>query len=218
MWPSNRLDLKLRVIAAIGALFLAKAATTTIPFAYKGVIDSLAKASENPELILGIAVPIILVVAFGVANIVDSGLQQLRDILFAKVGQHAVRELAKKTFIHLHRLSLRFHLQRRIGGLSRIIERGTKGIETIVRFTMLNTAPAILEFIIVSSIFTYLFGVKFLFVVVGIIALYVIFTIKASNWRITIACLIMKRLNILAMRKWRQSALIGQWRFMKRRR
>ena len=186
MWPSDRLDLKLRVIAAIGALFLAKAATTTIPFAYKGVIDSLANSSENPELILGIAVPIILVIAFGIANIVDSGLQQLRDILFAKVGQHAVRELAKKTFIHLHRLSLRFHLQRRIGGLSRIIERGTKGIETIVRFTMLNTAPAILEFIIVSSIFTYLFGIKFLFVVVGIIALYVIFTIKASNWRITI--------------------------------
>ncbi len=186
MWPSDRLDLKLRVIAAIGALFLAKAATTTIPFAYKGVIDSLANSSENPELILGIAVPIILVIAFGIANIVDSGLQQLRDILFAKVGQHAVRELARKTFIHLHRLSLRFHLQRRIGGLSRIIERGTKGIETIVRFTMLNTAPAILEFIIVSSIFTYLFGIKFLFVVVGIIALYVIFTIKASNWRITI--------------------------------
>ncbi len=186
MWPKDRLDLKLRVLAAIGALLLAKVATTTIPFAYKGVIDSLSNTSENPELMLGIAVPIVLVIAFGVANILDSGFQQLRDMLFARVGQHAVRQLARKTFVHLHRLSLRYHLQRRLGGLSRIIERGTKGIETIVRFSMLNTAPAIVEFIIVSSIFAYLFGFKFLLIVVGIIVLYVVFTIRASNWRIAI--------------------------------
>jgi len=186
MWPSDRFDLKLRVMMAIGALLLAKVATTTIPFAYKGVIDSLSKTTDNPDLVLGLAVPIVLVIAFGVANILDSGLQQLRDILFAKVGQHAVRQLAKKTFMHLHRLSLRYHLQRRIGGLSRIIERGTKGIETIVRFTMLNTAPAIIEFIVVSVIFGVMFGVSFLGVVVGIIVFYVFFTIRASNWRIAI--------------------------------
>ncbi|MCF6343645.1 MAG: ABC transporter ATP-binding protein/permease [Devosiaceae bacterium] len=186
MWPSDRLDLKLRVMAAIGALMLAKVATTLIPFAYKGIIDSLGENADNPELIMGIAVPIVLVIAFGVANIMDSLFQQLRDVLFARVGQHAVRQLARKTFIHLHRLSLRFHLQRHMGGLSRIIERGTKGIETIVRFTMLNTAPAFVEFIIVSIIFIWLFGVQFLAVLVTIIFTYIFFTIRASNWRIAI--------------------------------
>ena len=96
---------------------------------------------------MGIAVPIVLVVAYGVGNVIDAGFQQLRDILFASVGQHAVRKLAFRTFEHLHRLSLRFHLARRTGGLSRVIERGTKGIETIVRFTMLNTAPTLVEFV-----------------------------------------------------------------------
>ncbi len=186
MWPADRFDLKLRVMAAIGSLLLAKVATTLVPFAYKAIIDSLEANAKNPELVLGVAVPIIFVIAFGVANIIDSLFQQLRDVLFARVGQHAVRQLAHKTFVHLHRLSLRFHLQRQMGGLSRIIERGTKGIETIVRFTMLNTAPALVEFIIVSAIFVFMFGVKFLIVLVAIIFLYVFFTIRASNWRIAI--------------------------------
>ncbi len=186
MWPADRFDLKLRVMAAIGSLLLAKVATTLVPFAYKAIIDSLEANAKNPELVLGVAVPIIFVIAFGIANIIDSLFQQLRDVLFARVGQHAVRQLAHKTFVHLHRLSLRFHLQRQMGGLSRIIERGTKGIETIVRFTMLNTAPALVEFIIVSAIFVFMFGVKFLIVLVAIIFLYVFFTIRASNWRIAI--------------------------------
>ncbi len=186
MWPSDRFDLKLRVFAAIGALMLAKVATTMIPFAYKGIIDSLGATTDNPELLLGVAVPIVLVIAFGIANIMDSLFQQLRDVLFARVGQHAVRQLARKTFVHLHRLSLRFHLARQMGGLSRVIERGTKGIETIVRFTMLNTAPAIVEFVIVSIIFIWMFGIQFLGVLLAIIFSYVFFTIKASNWRIAI--------------------------------
>ncbi len=186
MWPSGRNDLKIRVLLAVVALLLAKVATTTVPFAYKAVIDSLGAATDSPELVLGVAVPIIFVIAYGLANIMDSGLQQLRDILFASVGQHAVRRLAHKTFLHLHRLSLRYHLQRRIGGLSRIIERGTKGIETIVRFTMLNTAPALVEFIIVGAIFTFMFGVMLLAALIITIWLYIWFTIRASNWRIGI--------------------------------
>ncbi len=186
MWPADRFDLKLRVAAAIGALILAKVATTMIPFAYKGIIDSLGETTDQPELLLGVAVPIVLVIAFGIANIMDSLFQQLRDVLFARVGQHAVRQLARKTFIHLHRLSLRFHLARQMGGLSRVIERGTKGIETIVRFTMLNTAPAIVEFVIVSIIFIWMFGIQFLGILLVIIVSYVFFTIKASNWRIAI--------------------------------
>ena len=186
MWPNERADLKLRVLLAIGALLLAKIATTIVPFAYKAVIDALGAASAEPALLLGVAVPIIFVVAYGVANIMDSAFQQLRDILFASVGQHAVRRLALQTFRHLHRLSLRYHLQRRTGGLSRVIERGTKGIETIVRFTMLNTAPALVEFLVVGVIFVWMFGFGFLGAMVLTIAVYIWFTIRASNWRIGI--------------------------------
>ncbi len=186
MWPEGRADLKLRVILAIGALLVSKVATTIVPFAYKGIIDSLDSGGDNAALLLGLAVPIVLVVAYGLGNVMDAGFQQLRDVLFASVGQHAVRKLALQTFEHMHRLSLRFHLARRTGGLSRVIERGTKGIETIVRFTMLNTAPTVVEFVIVGAIFTVMFGVSYLGVLVVTIWLYLWFTIKASNWRITI--------------------------------
>jgi ABC-type multidrug transport system fused ATPase/permease subunit len=110
-------------------------------------------ATPDSTLILGLAVPIVLVIAYALGNVIDAGFQQLRDVLFASVGQHAVRKLALRTFHHLHRLSLRFHLARRTGGLSRVIERGTKGIETIVRFTMLNIAPTLVEFVITAVIF-----------------------------------------------------------------
>ncbi len=186
MWPADRGDLKLRVVLAIGALLVSKVATTLVPFAYKGIIDSLDGSGANAAVIFGLAVPIVLVVAYGVGNIIDAGFQQLRDVLFASVGQHAVRQLAHRTFIHMHRLSLRFHLARRTGGLSRVIERGTKGIETVVRFTMLNTAPTLVEFLIVGVIFVVMFGVSYLGVLVVTIWLYLYFTIKASNWRISI--------------------------------
>lgn len=186
MWPEGRPDLKFRVILAIGALLVSKVATTLVPFVYKGIIDSLDGSGPDAGLILGIAVPLVLVVALGVGNVIDAGFQQLRDVLFASVGQHAVRKLALQTFQHLHKMSLRFHLARRTGGLSRVIERGTKGIETIVRFTMLNTAPTLVEFIITGVIFIVMFGVSYLSVLVVTIWLYLWFTIKASNWRIAI--------------------------------
>jgi ATP-binding cassette, subfamily B, heavy metal transporter len=186
MWPAGRADLKFRVLLAIGALLISKAATTVVPFLYKGIIDSLDGTGPDGAVILGLAVPIVLVVAYGLGNVIDAGFQQLRDVLFASVGQHAVRKLAFQTFEHLHKLSLRFHLARRTGGLSRVIERGTKGIETIVRFTMLNTAPTLVEFIITGIIFIVMFGVTYLSVLVVTIWLYLWFTIKASNWRIAI--------------------------------
>jgi len=186
MWPEGRPDLKWRVILALAALLVSKVATTLIPFVYKWIIDSLDGTTPDTALVMGIAVPIVLVVAFGVGNIIDAGFQQLRDVLFASVGQHAVRKLALQTFEHLHKLSLRFHLARRTGGLSRVIERGTKGIETIVRFTMLNTAPTLVEFVITGVIFIVMFGVSYLSVLVVTVWLYLWFTIKASNWRIAI--------------------------------
>ena len=186
MWPADRADLRMRVVLAIGALLLSKVATTLIPFIYKGIIDSLDGTAPNGQLILGLAVPIVLVIAYALGNVIDAGFQQLRDVLFASVGQHAVRKLALQTFHHLHRLSLRFHLARRTGGLSRVIERGTKGIETVVRFAMLNIAPTIVEFIITAVIFVSMFGVSYLGVLVVMIWGYLYFTIKASNWRIAI--------------------------------
>ena len=186
MWPENRPDLKLRVVLALSALLASKVATTLVPFAYKGIIDSLDGTNPDSTLILGLAIPVVLVIAYVVGNIVDAGFQQLRDVLFASVGQHAVRKLALQTFHHMHRLSLRFHLQRRTGGLSRVIERGTKGIETVVRFAMLNIAPTIVEFVVVSVIFVWMFGVSYLGVLVVMIWAYLYFTIKASNWRIAI--------------------------------
>jgi len=186
MWPAGRADLKLKVVLAVCALLGAKIASTLVPFAYRGIIDGLDQAGTAPALLFGVAVPLVLVFAYGLANIMDSGFQQLRDILFAAVGQNAVRSLARETFVHIHQLSLRFHLQRRTGGLSRIIERGTKGIETIVRFTMLNTAPTIVEFLVVGTIFITMFGFGFIGALVMMIVLYVWFTVRASNWRIDI--------------------------------
>ena len=185
MWPADRPDLRLRVVLAVGALLLSKVATTLVPFAYKGIVDTLG-AGAGAGMVLGIAVPLVLVVAYGVATVADAGFQQLRDVLFASVGQHAVRTLAAKTFTHLHRLSLRFHLARRMGGLNRVIERGIKGIETIVRFTMLNTAPTLVEFVIVGVIFLVMFGPLYLAVLVVTVVLYLWFTVRASNWRISI--------------------------------
>ncbi|MAN77500.1 ABC transporter ATP-binding protein/permease [Pelagibacterium flavum] len=186
MWPADRPDLRMRAVLAIGALLLAKVASTLVPFAYKGIIDALGTSGPDAAVLLGLSVPIILVVAYGVGQIVDTGFQQLRDILFASVGQNAVRQLAYRTFTHVHRLSLRFHLQRKTGGLSRVIERGTKGIETIVRFTMLNTAPTLVEFVIVGVIFGWLFGVVYVLVLAAVVILYMVFTVRASNWRIAI--------------------------------
>jgi ABC-type transport system involved in Fe-S cluster assembly fused permease/ATPase subunit len=185
MWPVGRFDLRVRVVLAIAALLVSKVASTLIPFAYRGVVDTL-DGQAAPAIVLGLAIPLVLVIAYGVANIVDAGFQQLRDVLFASVGQHAVRSLAKRTFEHMHRLSLRFHLARRTGGLSRVIERGTKGIETVVRFTMLNTAPTLVEFVIVGVVFLVMFGISYVLVLVATIWAYLYFTIKASNWRIAI--------------------------------
>lgn len=186
MWPADRPDLRMRAVLAIGALLLAKVASTLVPFAYKGIIDALGTSGPEAAVLLGLSVPIILVIAYGVGQIIDTGFQQLRDILFASVGQNAVRQLAYRTFTHVHRLSLRFHLQRKTGGLSRVIERGTKGIETIVRFTMLNTAPTLVEFVIVGVIFGWMFGIAYVLVLAAVVVLYMVFTVRASNWRIAI--------------------------------
>ncbi len=187
MWPSDRSDLKLRVLWAAFFLVFAKLVTAIVPFFFKYATDALDGIDQEISwLPLALSTPIMLVVGFNVARILMTGLNQLRDALFARVGQHAVRQLAYRTFVHMHKLSLRFHLARRTGGLSRIIERGTKGIETIVRFTILSTLPTILEFGLYAGIFAYYFGWSYVLVIALTVWAYSWFTIKASDWRIQI--------------------------------
>ncbi|WP_102957888.1 ABCB family ABC transporter ATP-binding protein/permease [Mangrovicella endophytica] len=187
MWPSERPDLRARVLWASFYLVLAKILTVLIPYFFKWATDALDGANSAREwLPLVLTGAITLVVAYNVARIVSVALNQLRDALFASVGQYAVRQLAYRTFVHLHALSLRFHLERRTGGLSRIIERGTKGIEAIVRFTILNSIPTVLEFALTAGIFAFAYGVSYLLVVVLTVIAYCWFTVVASDWRINI--------------------------------
>ena len=186
MWPSERPDLKRRVVTAFAALVLAKIVTVLVPYTYKWITDYLAGESQPDFLPVFLLTPVMLVVAYCIGRIMMVAFNQLRDALFARVGQYAVRQLAHKTFVHIHQLSLRFHLARRTGGLSRIIERGTKGIETIVRFTILNTAPTIIEFALMAGIIWYQFNFYYVIVMAVTIWAYIWFTVRASDWRISI--------------------------------
>lgn len=187
MWPSDRTDLKMRVVWATVILLVAKVVLLLVPYFFKWATDALNGKTDIvgvlPVVFTG---AVMLVLAYNLARLLQAGLNQLRDALFASVGQHAVRQLAYRTFVHMHQLSLRFHLERRTGGLSRIIERGTKGIETIVRFTILNTVPTLIEFLMTAIIFWWGYGFSYLLVTAVTVAVYIWFTIKASDWRISI--------------------------------
>lgn len=186
LWPSERPDLKLRVALAIAALVVAKVATVLVPYLYKWATDSLAPGGDDSQLWMALTIPVWMVLALGVGRILLNLFNQLRDALFAKVSQHAVRALAYRTFVHLHSLSLRFHLQRRTGGLSRVIERGVKGIDAIVRFTILNAAPTLLEFALSAAVIAWHFGWPYLVVVALTVWIYVWFSVKYSDRRIDI--------------------------------
>nr|WP_237143541.1 ABC transporter ATP-binding protein/permease [Phyllobacterium zundukense] len=187
MWPTERPDLRMRVVWATVFLIVSKVVLILVPYFFKWATDALNGKFEGSELVPVLLIgPLMLVAAYNLARVVQAGLNQLRDALFASVGQYAVRKLAYRTFVHMHDLSLRFHVERRTGGLSRIIERGTKGIETIVRFTILNTAPTIIEFLMTAVIFAVTYGLSYLAVVVATVWLYTWFTVRASDWRINI--------------------------------
>ena len=187
MWPSDRPDLKMRVLWATLFLVVAKLVLVIVPYFFKYATDALNGKADAPEFFPAwLLAPVMLVLAYNVARVTQWGFNQLRDALFARVGQYAVRQLAFRTFKHMHKLSLRFHLERRTGGLSRIIERGTKGIEIIVRFTILNTAPTILEFALTAAIFAYSYGWSYVAVIAAVVWLYSWFTVRASDWRINI--------------------------------
>ena len=193
MWPVTRPDLKRRVAIAFAILVMAKIITVLVPYAYKWATDALtAKPAADAAgvMTVGLAtlfvVPVMLVLAYGFGRILMNVFNNLRDALFASVAQHAVRNLAYQTFVHMHQLSLRYHLERRTGGLSRVIERGIAGIETVVRYTILNTLPTILEFAFAAGVIAYQFDWTYLAVIVATVILYVWFTVRVSDWRIKI--------------------------------
>ncbi|HEX8046341.1 ABC transporter ATP-binding protein/permease [Rhizobium sp.] len=187
MWPTGRMDLKMRVIWATVYLLISKFFLLLVPYFFKWSVDALNGKLDMQGILPAFMVgALALIVATNVTRLIQLGLNQLRDSLFASVGQYAVRQLAYRTFVHIHELSLRFHLERKTGGLSRVIERGTKGIETIVRFTILNTVPTFVEFLLTAIIFWRGYGFSYLAITAVTVWLYIWFTVKASDWRISI--------------------------------
>lgn len=185
LWPPGEGWVKRRVVAALGLLFVAKLIAVGTPLLYKGAVDALAGEGDSAALFLAIGA-IGLTFAYGMARLLNVGFQQLRDVVFARVGQRALRQLALETFTHIHRLSLRYHITRKTGGLSRIIERGVKGVDFLLRFLLFSIGPLALELLMIAVVLFFLFDVWYLAVVVGTIALYVWFTFAVTEWRVKI--------------------------------
>ncbi|GMG82262.1 ABC transporter ATP-binding protein/permease [Paralimibaculum aggregatum] len=181
LWPEGRRDLRLRVVVAVLLLVAAKAATILMPFVYKAAVDALAPGQGQ-----AVAAPILLVAAYGVARLAGTVLQQLRDAVFARVSQHALRRLALRTFGHIHRLSLGYHLSRRTGALSRIVDRGVKAIDFLLRFVLFSIVPLMVELLIVVAIFWLHFGAAYAAVLAATVVVYTIFTFRTTEWRVKI--------------------------------
>ena len=179
LWPAGETALRMRVVLAVLFLAAAKGASVAVPYIYKQTIDALDV--KQGALI---AVPVMALIAYGVARVLSQALGELRDAVFAKVAQRAIRQAGLKTFRHLHRLSLRFHLDRKTGGVSRAVERGTKGIEFLLRFMLFNIVPTLVEVVLTCGILWYLFGIWMALVAFLTIGIYIFWTLAVTEWRI----------------------------------
>ncbi|SFD58425.1 ABC transporter ATP-binding protein/permease [Methylobacterium sp. 13MFTsu3.1M2] len=189
LWPHGRPDLQRRVFLAFGLLLAAKLVTMVTPFTFKWITDALVAAvgGKDEAVPTGLlAAPMLLIALYGLSRIAMSALTQVRDGLFAKVAMHAVRRLALQTFEHMHRLSLRFHLERKTGGLTRVLERGRAGIEELSRLMVLTLVPTIVEFVLVLGVLAYEFNWTYALTAFLTVAAYLAFTYKATEWRIAI--------------------------------
>ena len=184
LWPAGHPGLKARVVFAMLALVLSKVVTVATPYAFKHATDALTGKLDAAAT--AATAIVFLVLAYGVGRIMMVVLAQIRDAVFARVSQRAVRELAVRTFRHLHALSLKFHLERRTGGLSRIVSRGTMGIDTVLRFSLFNTIPTILEIILVAAVLAWSYGWLYALVILVTVLAYIWFTYAATEWRINI--------------------------------
>lgn len=190
IWPSDRADLKMRVVWATAIMLVAKVVTVMTPYSFKWITDSLVEEAGGkvanvplPSLLGG---AVVLTVIYAVLRIATALLSQGRDALFASVAMNAVARLASEVFVHLHQLSLRFHLERKTGGLTRVLERGRNGIETIVRMSMLNAVPTLVEFLMILGVMFYTFDWRYALGVTLMIIAYLTYTTIATNWRIAI--------------------------------
>ena len=184
LWPEGQTWVKRRVVIALVFLLAAKLVSVLTPYIYKLAVDSLSgEAGSDPRALVGLGA-VGLVVAYGLARLGAVVFGELRDAVFVRVGQRAIRRLAIETFTHIHQLSLRYHITRKTGGLSRIIERGVKGVDFLLRFMLLSIGPLILELTMVAVIFALVFGWQYSAVVIVTIALYVWFTFAVTEWRV----------------------------------
>jgi ATP-binding cassette subfamily B protein len=180
LWPAGRPDLKARIVIAMVALVLAKVATLAFPLFYGAAVDALG---GNGQAVQSVAVAISFILAFGVARILMQGFAQLRDAVAAKAVYNAVRSVAGKTFRHIHALSLRFHLERKTGGLTRVIERGTKGIDVLLFYVLFSIAPTILELLLVCGYLWWAYHWGYVAITIVTVIIYGVFTIRVTAWR-----------------------------------
>jgi ATP-binding cassette subfamily B protein len=182
IWPKDATGLRVRVVIACLCLVAAKIATVYVPIIFKKLVDALTAGPAD----LAIVVPIGLLLAYGLARVISQGFNELRDGIFAKVVQRAVRQVATITFRHLHALSLRFHLERQTGGLSRTVDRGVKGIEFLLLFVVFNVLPTIIEILLVCGLLWSFYDFWFALVTFGTVAIYVVYTFVVTRWRLKI--------------------------------
>lgn len=178
LWPKKRMDLRSRVVLALSCLVLAKIINVYVPFLYKHAVDAL---SVDPNLIV---FPVAVIIAYGGARVLHQFFGELRDVIFVKVAQHAQRKIGLATFKHLHELSLAFHLERQTGGLSRVIERGTRGIQFVLSFMLFNILPTLIEILLVTGVLLYQFHWTFAAVTFFTILGYIVFTLWITEWRL----------------------------------
>jgi ATP-binding cassette subfamily B protein len=179
LWPKGEPGLRARVVLSLLCLLIAKLATVYVPILYKRAVDALTPDPAGAALV----VPLALIVAYGLVRVASAAFSELRDALFEKVSQRAIRRVALETFGHLHRLSLRFHLDRRTGGVTRAIERGTSGIGFLLSFMLFNILPTLLEIGLVCAVLWGLYAPSFALVTLVTLVAYVAFTIGVTEWR-----------------------------------
>src|SRR6266403_1628016 len=182
LWPRDSVELRARVVLALALLIAGKLVNITVPLLYKQAVDALSGTGSASAGI--IAVPVGVILAYGLARVMSQGFNELRNAVFAKVGQRAVRRIALSAFRHIHSLSLRFHLERRTGGLARAVERGTAGIEFLLSFMLFNIVPTVFEIVVVCGILWQLFDWTFAALILATIVSYITFTFAVTDWRI----------------------------------
>jgi len=191
IWPSDRADLKMRVMWSVVLLLVAKLATLAVPFTFKWATDALSGTGSAPIdasnwKLWVLASPLLLTAGYGALRVLMAVLTQWRDGIFARVAMHAVRRLATITFVHMHELSLRFHLERKTGGLTRVLERGRNGIETIVRLVILQLLPTIVEVSLLMGVLFWQFDWRYVMATLAMVVVFMSFTYVATTWRIGI--------------------------------